>query len=353
MRVSQATFYLESHPGAFLQAYALQRALKTAGHDPEMIHYAPKSAHRTSLKQWISRLASSQLMTDRAYESFRKTHLKETPQHYASICELEAGLGTPNALICGSDQIWNPHLFPNGFIDPFYLLKFKGSGIRRIAYAASMGGWLPQAGGEAELRDALRGFSAISVREPSAKSLLERILKREVSLVADPTLLHASYDELCQTPVEDGDHVLLYGLQWSDLLRETVTSVSRRHKMPIVAMGGPLLPWKRIGKRVDPATPGEWIGRIRRAGIVVTNSYHGLIFSILSGKQVYVPLLANSLARRNERMEHLCDMLGISRQVIVSDAARLPEDGIDWTDVRRRIENVKQTSLGFLRSAFA
>jgi hypothetical protein len=255
-------------------------------------------------------------------------------------------------MVCGSDQIWNPHLFPDRRLDPFYLLRSAESGTRRISYAASMGGWKPSPAEEAGLRESLAGFSAISVREPAAKSLLERLLEREVHLVADPTLLHSSYEELSSTPTQEGEHVLLYGLQWSDLFRDTAGNIARRnHRMPIVAMGGPLLPWKRIGRRIDPATPGEWIGQIRRAGIVVTNSYHGLIFSILAGKRVYVPLLSDSLVGRNERMEHLCGMLGIGSQVIVSDAAKLPDEEIDWNEVRKRILKVRTTSLEFLAEA--
>ncbi len=345
MIIHQATFYLDTHPGAFLQAYALQRALKEAGHQPALVPHHSAEAAPPGWKRRIGGLLTGERVIEASYAAFRARHLIEVQTGSRS----EA----PEAMVCGSDQIWNPHLIPENQVDPFFLLQSAPPGTRRISYAASMGGWKPESSEEASFRDALQGFSAISVREPSAKSLIERLLNREVHLVADPTLLHSSYDEFCQTPVENGGHVLLYGLQWSDLLRQTVTEVARRHRMPVTAMGGPLLPWKRIGRRVDPATPGEWIGRIRRAGIVVTNSYHGLIFSILAGKKVYVPLLTASLVRRNERMEHLCAMLGITKQVIVSDATRLPHDEIDWEDVHRRIDGTKRTSLDFLKQALS
>lgn len=345
MIIHQATFYLETHPGAFLQAYALQRALREAGHQPALVPHQSTEAAPPGWKRRIGCLMTGERATHSAYAAFRARYLTEIqPGSWSE---------PPGAMVCGSDQIWNPHLIPGNQLDPFFLLQSAPPETRRVSYAASMGGWMPTATEESSFRNSLQGFHAISVREPSAKSLIERLLNREVHLVADPTLLHSSYDELCQTPVEHGDHVLLYGLQWSDLLRQTVTEVARRHRMPITAMGGPLLPWKRIGRRVDPATPGEWIGRIRRAGIVVTNSYHGLIFSILAGKKVYVPLLSASLAKRNERMEHLCAMLGITKQVIVSDATQLPDDEIDWNDVHRRIDGAKRTSLDFLNRALS
>lgn len=348
MRIAQATFYQESHPGAFLQAYALQRALKEAGHKPELIRYRPIGDGRVGIKRRIGRLLTSEHLTDGGYAASREVHLTESHRCFHNIQELGTHDSGFDAMVCGSDQIWNPHLFPGNRIDPFYLLRFRQRCAARIAYAASTGGWTPSHSEREELKEALEPFTAISVREPSAKKLLEELLGREIHLVADPTLLHEHYTELCSTPIEDGDFVLLYGLQWSELLRRTATAVAGMRNSRIVTMGGTLLPWKRVGERIDPRTPGEWLGAIRRCGVVVTNSYHGLIFSILMGKRVYVPLLGDALARRNERMEHLCSMLGIRQQVIVSDPSNLPAEDIDWKSVKARIAEVRRHSLGFL-----
>jgi hypothetical protein len=253
--------------------------------------------------------------------------------------------------VCGSDQIWNPALFAQGTFDPAFFLQFGPEDVRRCSYAASFGGYQPNAAESDTIRKYLRRFQHVSVREVGGQTLLKRVLGREVELVLDPTLLIDNYNDwLCPVP-QAGEYVLHYALQNSVEIQHASKTVASYYNKPIWSFGGPILPWKAVGWRQAERGPAGWLSLINGATAIVTNSFHGLVFGLLFHKRVVVVPLAGESSKRNERMFHLCDLLGVRDTVISGDVRSALSKEISWDSVAARLVEHRQSSIVFLRSA--
>ena len=352
-KVCIATFYHESHPGAVLQAYALSKALNNLGNDAEMIayHRPIRQSNPNILKQQLIRIITQANSRESAYNEFRSTFLKETPESYSSYEAIVSQPPQADVYVCGSDQIWNPTLLAGNRYDPAYFLQFGPDPVARISYAASFGGHRPDASQSEQLRKYLHRFTHISVREPVGQAFFKQILGREVALTLDPTLLPDNYNELLPNSAGGSQHVLLYALQHSPEIRNTAKEVAAYINKPLLCCGGPLLPWKRTGIRKTEEGPLKWLARINEASVIVTNSYHGMIFGLLLRKRVVVVPLQGGLSAANERLSHLCEMLGVRKQVISADTRRSLAMEMDWDAFDSRLAEQREASLAFLRSA--
>lgn len=152
MKAGLVTFYHLHHYGAILQAAATQRALASLGWDCETIDYfvnqdirilkPPTTPGRAANDAYNTLHYPALKRRWQRFETFSKAHLNLTSRRYASWEELKRAALPYDLLISGSDQIWNPTIFPDGRFDPVFFGTF--SPLRKIAYAPSFGvGHLP------------------------------------------------------------------------------------------------------------------------------------------------------------------------------------------------------------------
>lgn len=197
MKAGLVTFYHIHHYGALLQAAATERAVESLGGECEIIDYyvnqnnalfrrptgvgsaaadAHTAMHYAALKRRYDR-----------FEQFSADHLHISAQHYENRWAL-AGASLPyDVLLSGSDQIWNPTIFPDGRFDPVFFGAF--SSLRKIAYAPSFGiSHIPERM-EEELQSYLKSFSHLSVRERQGQTIIRDLTGQTVPVVLDPTLL--------------------------------------------------------------------------------------------------------------------------------------------------------------------
>ena len=144
---------------------------------------------------------------------------------------------------------------------------------------------------------------------------------------------------------------MLYAVQHTAEIRKAARDVAMHLQLPIFSAGGPLYPWKVVGRRVEVHGPVEWINLIYNAAAVVTNSFHGLAFSLTLGKRVIVSPLTGTMAARNDRLHQLCRALGIVETVIAGSTTDVVPRDINWTLVNARLDAGREASLAFLREA--
>ncbi len=279
---------------------------------------------------------------DRAFDSFIAEHLRLTepcPDHRSLV------LHVPDAdlYLCGSDQIWNPTL-TGGRFDGAFFLRFTKK--LRAAYGASIG--------ELDLRehtDSLRrlteGLAGISVREASAAGALEEILGREVKVVLDPTLLLDRADYAGMESEGRRHHLpylLLYNIQNSEISSEIAGRIAKEEGLDIVDLSpNPFVKPKGADKQIGIG-PAEFLSYVRDAECVVTNSFHGTVFSIIYGK----PFLSVPHKTRGGRTRDLLDLLGFSDRLVES-AAEASMKGINGEEVRERLLKAREESFDYLK----
>ena len=203
-RIGILTFHKALNYGAALQAFALVHHLSTIGYQAEIIDFNPgKHAANTALfvkprglgtakKDVLNFLNLNYLKRRKqCFSAFQECHFHLSQERNVTVSNLGEVAAKYDAVICGSDQIWNPRLAEAdlGFFLP------EESGFKRITYAASLGnGYLSEHKHPDQVRKALLHFDAISVREQTTKERLLRFcqINKSVEIVVDPTLLLSS-----------------------------------------------------------------------------------------------------------------------------------------------------------------
>ena len=292
MKVFILTVRLFDNYGGLLQNYALQRVLLNLGHNPITIDYVNiKVPEKWKIfLSWVKTFfyiicgkpksffkLSSICRRPVFAECFVNKYIYKTKKCY----NIDASFLKKNeitAVIVGSDQVWRPKY--NCKIDDMFLKFVKGDSIKKIAYAASFGvdEWEYTQKQTTECRELAKKFNAISVREKSGVNLCKEYLDVEASLVLDPTLLieKNDYCDICkEIPVATEKILVAYVLDCNDSVRELCESIAKEHHF--------ILKFFSAGVNSDLTVP-EWLAMFRDASYVVTDSFHGTVFSIIFEK---------------------------------------------------------------------
>lgn len=368
MKTGLLTFYHIHHYGALLQAAATERAVESLGGDCEILDYyvnqdnslfkkttglgsaahdAHTALHYSPLKDRYNR-----------FNQFTADHLRITDHKYESMEELSQAELPYDVFLSGSDQIWNPKIFPNGHFDPVFFGAFTDK--RKIAYAPSFGVPVIPESMEAELKGYLDQFSHVSCRERQGQKIVHDIAGREVPVVLDPTLLltadqwrtMSNPDYLSQHHLTPEGYILCYCINHPGALSPYISQLAEKTGLPIVQLCG-------IRKKVHPkarcmldAGPAEFLSLFDGAAYVVTNSFHGTVFSTQFHKPFFTAVAPSEMAApERSRTFSILTTLGLTERIVgKGDTAQLL-DPIDWEAKERRHNEARQQSMGYLRCA--
>lgn len=312
------TMYRRNY-GAFLQAYALQKTLNKCGYVAELIRYdyykdksfleIPLSELRNPLlfgKKVLIALYRSRCRKERekVFDESIHRHLKESKEYYRSYEELYKSPPVYDIYLTGSDQVFNPLLTPHAF--PSRLLCFTDK--KKVSYAASAG--------SAELKEQkmdalvheLRKFSAISVREKKLENILANKLNIRVETHIDPTLLLnvGEWELFASFPndiIPNNTHyIFFYQIGDDNGLQQIAENLSNTTGLPIFAADR-FPNFQNVIKRNRILSPEEWVGALSKADYVVTNSFHGTVFSIIYHKKAHIVFPAHNFERIAELLE--------------------------------------------------
>jgi hypothetical protein len=335
------TFHNAENYGAALQTYALLKTLESLNLDVTVIDYRNRGVYLRNLMKNLFYLGTLQnpLQNHKGFRNFQKAFLNLTEKTYRSREAFEQEADQFDLIFFGSDQIWNPDL-ADGF-DPLYFGKFK-TNARKIAYAASIGRDEITAQEQQNLNMLVQHLDAIGVREESMPPLIDQ----PSTCVVDPCMLlsaenwrRISYD----TPIQ-GEFIFIYQLFRNPKIIETAIKLRRRLKKDVLVLSPyPLLfPPEGIHK-LGRITPNAFISYFDKAQAVISDSFHGTLFSILFEKPFYTILPG----AKTGRITSLLQKLKLSDRIVQSDP--LPAGEIDFTEVRQLLANEIQTSLNFIQ----
>ena len=362
MKAGLVTFYHIHHYGALLQAAATERAVESLGGACEIIDYYVNQNNDLFRKPTGVGSAAADVHTalhykalrDRyqRFERFSKDHLRISGHRFESLEELRSAELPYDLILSGSDQIWNPKIFPDGRFDPVFFGAF--SSRRKIAYAPSFGVPHIPEGMEEELRSYLESFSHISVRERQGREIVKEITGKDVPVVLDPTLLlTAEQWSAMAAPLDrSGGYILCYCISKPSALAPYIQRLAEETGLPVVQLCG-------IRQKVHPravcvldAGPSEFLGLFQNASYVCTNSFHGTVFSVQFQKPFFTAVAPSELAApESSRTFSILSRLGLTERIIGTGATAGLDATIDWADVDRRLRAARQSSLDYLRAA--
>jgi hypothetical protein len=363
MKTGLVTFHAAHHYGAMLQACALAKTAAAVAGECELIDYVRPDnleAGRVFQRGFSPGVTARNLHSLLRYSAFRRRYgrfenfvqevMRLSPERYLTIDEITAAPPRYDVTICGSDQIWNPFIFHEQRFDPVFFASFAQSG-RKVAYAPSFGAAAVEGAVADELRGLVQGFSHLSAREARGAEILGRASGREVPVVLDPTLLMEK-DEwaalAAPPPPEDKPYLLCYFVSPPGRLTRFINDIKRNRGAGAVQLAGTRRKAPGVGNVVFDAGPREFLSLFQNAAFVLTNSFHGAVFSILFEKP-FVCSAGGGEDGQSSRTGNLLATLGLSGRLIANGETDITD--IDYNSVGERLRAERERSMAYLRAA--
>ena len=362
MKIGILTFHYGNNYGGLLQTFALCEILKEIGHQPIIINRLPNKKKKSLLKH-LKNLnhALFKNYIYKAFQNFRDEQLQPQTQIIYDDDKINAISMQFDAVIVGSDQVWRMNYTNVGFN---YFLDFVPKEIKKIAYAASFGkeNFDGDNATKLKIEKLLKRFTAISVREDSGLSICKTQFNIDAVHLIDPTLLLSAddYQTLIEEKVnyKESKFLAYYFLDSNDTKLKLIARASEYMELNMKNISySSIYPYsiKQLliqYKRLKYTSFSDWLNNIKNSKFVITDSFHGVAFSIIFGKQFIC--IANQ-QRGLARMNSLLRLLGLMDRLIYDDdqlnynfKSLLP---IDYNRINSIIFNEKVKAIDFLKNA--
>lgn len=295
---------------------------------------------------------------ERRYDKFQKfidTRYIKTDEEYDSRL-LEIKDPGFDCYICCTDVIWKKE--PGfGFDRGFFLAGRAMENKWKISYAASRGVYhCDNREDEETFFRWIGDIDAISVREEILADYLRRNLENDVQIVVDPVMLHEKefYEDIMVKPEEEHYLFLYYVMEKAEDTIVQAVNYARAKGLKIVEITDRPVKGGRLQKYDDveviynyDMSIEEWLGYIRHADCVFTNSFHCICFSILFEKQLFVG------ERNGDKVTNVLKTFGLSHRRInaSSDIVGDPLPEADYSKVRPILAQKRQESSDFILGA--
>lgn len=371
MQVGILTLPLRTNYGGILQAYALQTVLERQGHKVIVIDTSPyKSLPLWKMPFSYSKRLIKKIIYPKTTRIFvEQWHNQAYPiisqyiqlfiDSYIHRKEIKGVTELQNedfeAIVVGSDQVWRPSY--NSHIEHAFLDFAKEWTIKRIAYAPSFGKdiWEYTSSQTQVCASLIRLFDAVSVREISGIKLCEHYLHRTPSLVLDPTFL-LSVEDYCllfkkaHTSLSPGN-LLTYILDDTSQKRKLLEKIGQETQLHPFRINAP---WDYAKYGIDNCIQPpveQWLRGFYDASLVVTDSFHACVFSIIFNKPFIV--LENK-ERGNSRLQSLLSLFGLNDRLVCEQNSllNLLRQPINWESVNEKKQALQKRSMDFLNNAF-
>ena len=353
MKIALLNLQYDNNYGGNIQRYALMTVLQRLGHDVTHMnlrfnfnHLTTKEKVKKNIKKIVYKYILRKPFVDSPQENFQRKYVQSCEvmdRFYNKYIQHTNIIGSKNELkknidydlfIVGSDQVWRKSIASFYGIET-YFFDYLPDNMKRIAYGVSLG----ISENELDIEDInnltplYQKFAAVSVREDSALQLFKQYgwNKPLAEQVLDPTLLLTQNDylELINGgfTVRPNGNMFCYILDPSPEKNNIIKNYEKEKGLNSFVVG--LSTEKQMSMQ-------QWLRSFSESKFVITDSYHGVVFSIIFNKQFK---LINNAFRGNARFESLFRLLDISAQ----------EDTIDYSRVNARINKLRIKSIDFLR----
>lgn len=379
-KVGLCVCYDTKNYGSQLQVLATLKKVDELGYDYEIIRYKKKFtipfilqsltrfANPYFVKSKLSgikkKIAVSKYpeiqkqvnVRNKRFNEFVKQYFEKLSVPYYGYKELVKGTKNYDGFLVGSDQLW----LPNNMGSKFYNLLFVPEKYPKVAYATSFGvsqiPWYQRK----RTKRYLDRFNRISTRELRGSEIIRELTGKDIEVVCDPTLLFASreWDKMIpQKQVLKEPYIFCYFLGTNVEHRDIANELSKKTGLQIVTI--PFLDNfvkedQSFGnQRLFNIDTVDFVNLIRNAEFVLTDSFHGSVFSILYHKKfiTFNRFIEGSKNSRNSRIDSLCKLLGLEERRYNGNIYNSVIKTIDYDAVNRKLETLRINSEEYLREA--
>jgi len=313
-----------------------------------VIDYYPEfsESNMPVLKKTIMKLVT--FNRRRKIDRFVKENMRLTSAKYNSYLQLKKSPPESDVYVVGSDQVWNSQL-SNGQLDPAFFLDFL-TDTKKISYASSMGRDDVSIQELTIMKEYLKDFSHISVREESAKQLLETAGVSNVINVLDPVFLLKKEDyKKFIKPVKHKKYLLIYSFEQNTLIEKLASEISTKLGLQIIEIGTFRSKYS-CDKYMQNIGVEDFLSLVYYADYIITSSFHGTAFSILLNKQ----FTSVTPSERKTRLENITNIFEMNNRLLSEkDEYSIDEllETIDYDQVNSLVYINSEKSRSFLRNS--
>lgn len=365
MKIGILTYHRAENYGALLQAYATMTYLRSNGHEVSFVDYWPKYHsdyfslfplgiyRERNIKGKIMILLRLALWGIPKF--IRKSRLQRFMHMRLGVSRLplftndDCKSENYDVVVYGSDQIWRKQNLGGVGFDSWYFGSNNVQSQRKVVYAGSMGAVSLDRKDEAFVLQQMKNFDALSVREKDLHDFLSS--KRiESQLVCDPVFL-LSKDEWMEVASKKTPHkkyILFYNLLNSPESVYFANQLSKKTGLPIIEINKYLGLSRFLHRRyVSCASVERFLGLIRDAEYVVSNSFHGVAFSIIFEKRFF----AVGMGERANRVVSLLESAGIPDRYVNGVVPSDYEEAIPYDTVKEKLDVFRKKSMYYLNQS--
>ena len=350
------TFHRALNYGAVLQCYGLYKVLCNLGVECEVIDYRCRQMEAVYRPFSVGHCHGFAAKMKKCLKSFQ---LAKKRKKFAAFSSAYLPLTRPctpktvsemkdvfDYLVTGSDQVFNMDVTGEDYA---YFLDFAGPDIKRIAYGASFGTREVPAKYQERIQNCLKTFEALSVREKSTATIGEKLSGKKVEAVLDPTLLldREVWCKIAKQPKGlPSKYILVYMMEGCSYGIEKARQLAKAYDCDLVLINPTLKQQVTCRDFVlyPTVSPEEFLGIFLSAQAVVTNSFHGVAFSLIFEKAFYAEA---SNEEKAVRMTDLLEILELSNRLLPNASS----SEIDWDKTRQLLAAQREQSIRWLRGA--
>lgn len=367
MKIDIITRHAIANYGSIFQSFATEKIFKKLGYETEIIDYIPSEEKIENLvKTYIknSKIWNKNIITraiyyilqkdnisvmNKRFELYRKEYLNLTEKTYNSLEELKINVPKADIYCTGSDQVWGK--IGNKEFDETYFLEFlKDKKAKCISCAASFGKDKININLQKKIPVLMKKYSNILVREKSAVQILNETGCQNVQQILDPTLLleKKEWEKMCKGKKEKMPYILIYQLHHNRNFDKYAKKISNKLKMPLIRINTSKYFKYKPGKFIYLPDPIEFLEYIRNANFILTDSFHGTVFSILFEKQ-----FADVLPKiTSTRITNLLNLLNLEGRVIENyNDFSVINKIISYNEVDKILKTERKKSIELLKEA--
>lgn len=337
-KIAIMTWHHYYNYGTSLQVAALSHFIRKHGYETSVIDYLPRKRGKTIPNETFMR----DLINQRLKAFFHRPYLTQQrklafsafwdvqlclTESLNTFSELHQLNRTVDAFVCGSDQIWSPASF-----DDKYFLSFVNDENKMVAYAPSIGlSKIDDPDISDQMAVLINRFSHLSIREKDGQSIIKNICDKNAEVVLDPTLLLTSkeWDSLLVNCDLDKigskiteKYIFCYFLGESEQYVSYIKEFSKHTGLPVYTLPTTKRQYwegKKFGKILPEETgPAEFVSYIKNAEHVMTDSFHGMVFSIIYEVRfsVFERFKKHDAQNQNSRIYHLLALTGLEEYLV-------------------------------------
>lgn len=365
--IGTITLHHNANYGANLQAYALVKSISSLTDEEvrlvdyrnerirNLYRFAPYNMtdkglqfRKSSCKRFVKMLLNPQgtVIRDKKFMGFRKTYIPMT-----SMVTNGEQIKVLNCshLFVGSDQIWNDWITADEKNCVFFG-NVKSENNILASYAASLGNQSFAESEDKAVSAHINKFDFLSVREKQLADLVSGRYKSAVEVVCDPVFLleRNEWESICLPSKDEEPYIFVYFLERNPKLFELATKISQQLGIKLrVFSDGKNIPVE-LGDYDRTTDPVEFVSAIRNAQFVVTNSFHGTVFSLLFHKK----FLTVPDSKRSIRMVELLKKCSLEARLCYDSSEiedTLLNQEIDYTAVDELIASWREDAQNYIK----